>query len=75
MFLCYTGVETLDGSTIWLFNGTDLSKRDLYYNVATIDYVRDHTGLNHENTTTLYNTNVTLTKSLIDYLTIKYPPC
>ena len=75
MFLAYTGVETLDGGTTWLSNGTDISKSGLYYRVATLDYVRDHTGLNHENTTTLYTTNVTQTKGLIDYLIIKYPPC
>ncbi|CAF4009016.1 unnamed protein product, partial [Rotaria sp. Silwood1] len=35
----YTRVETSDGGKTWLYNGTDISTSDLYYNVATIDYV------------------------------------
>ncbi|CAF4942187.1 unnamed protein product, partial [Rotaria sp. Silwood1] len=56
-------------------NGTDISTSDLYYNVATIDYVRNTTQLNNINVTTLYNTNITLAKCLLEYLKIKYPPC
>ncbi|CAF2667563.1 unnamed protein product [Rotaria sp. Silwood2] len=75
MFMAYTRVETLDGGKTWLFNGTDISKSDLYYNVATTAYVRDFTQLNSTYVTTLYNTNITQTKSLMEYLAIKYPPC
>ncbi|CAF2609713.1 unnamed protein product [Rotaria sp. Silwood2] len=75
MFIAYTRVETLDDGKTWLFNGTDISKSGLYYNVATLVYLRDITQLNNSNVTTLYETNVTLTKGLIEYLKIKYPPC
>ncbi|CAF2388246.1 unnamed protein product [Rotaria sp. Silwood2] len=75
MFLAYTRVETLDGGKTWLYNGTDISKSGLYYNVATIDYARDYTQLNSKNVTTYYATNVTLTKCLLDYLQKQYPPC
>ncbi|CAF4333122.1 unnamed protein product, partial [Rotaria sp. Silwood2] len=75
MFMAYTRVETLDGGKTWLFNGTDISKSDLYYNVATTAYVRDFTQLNSTYVTTLYDTNITQTRSLMEYLAIKYPPC
>ncbi|CAF1252517.1 unnamed protein product [Rotaria sordida] len=75
MFIAYTRVETLDDGETWLFNGTDISKSGLYYNVATTAYMRDHTQLNNIDVTTLYDTNVTQTRSLMNYLTMKYPPC
>ncbi|CAF3749961.1 unnamed protein product [Rotaria sordida] len=75
MFIAYTRVETLDDGKTWLFNGTDISKSGLYYNVATLAYVRDYTQLNNSNVTTLYESSVTLPKGLIEYLKIKYPPC
>jgi 5'-nucleotidase/UDP-sugar diphosphatase len=75
MFLAYTRVETFDGGKTWLFNGTDISKSGLLYNVATTAYIRDYTQFNNSNVITLYDTNITQTKSLMDYLPIKYPPC
>ncbi|CAF4791577.1 unnamed protein product [Rotaria sp. Silwood1] len=75
MFIAYTRVETLDNGKTWLFNGTDILKSGLYYNVVTTTYVRDYTQLNNSNVTILYNTNVTQTRSLMDYLKFKYPPC
>ncbi|CAF2883676.1 unnamed protein product [Rotaria sp. Silwood2] len=75
MFIAYTRIETLDDGKTWLFNGTDISKSNIYYNVATTVYVRDYTQLNNSNVTTLYNTNVTQTRSLMEYLKFKYPPC
>ena len=75
MFLAYTGVQTFDDGKTWFYNGTDISKTNLYYKVATTDYLRDKTQFNHPNVTTLYNTNTTQTKSLMDYLEVQYPPC
>ncbi len=75
MFLIYTGVETFDDGQTWLFNGTDISTSGLYYKVATTSYYRDNTLLNNPNVTTLHDTNITQTKSFLDYLAIKYPPC
>jgi hypothetical protein len=46
-----------------------------YTRVETTLYVRDHTQLINSNVTTLHYTNVTQTKSLMEYLKIKYPPC
>ncbi|CAF5107469.1 unnamed protein product, partial [Rotaria sp. Silwood1] len=45
MYLAYTRVEISDDGKTWLYNGTDISTSDLYYNVATIDYVRNTTQL------------------------------
>ncbi|CAF1333672.1 unnamed protein product [Rotaria sp. Silwood1] len=75
MFIACTRVETLDDGKTWLFNGTDILKSGFYYNVVTTTYVRDYTQLNNSNVTILYNTNVTQTRSLMDYLKFKYPPC
>ncbi|CAF4154939.1 unnamed protein product [Rotaria sp. Silwood2] len=75
MFMAYTRVETLDGGKTWLFNGIDISKTGLSYNVATLDYVRDNTALNHSDVNTLYDTNITHTRALMIYLKNKYPPC
>ncbi|CAF5050000.1 unnamed protein product [Rotaria sp. Silwood1] len=75
MFIAYTRVETLDNGKTWLFNGTDILKSGLYYNVVTTTYVRDYTQLNNSNVTVLYNTNITQTRSLMDYLKFKYPLC
>jgi 5'-nucleotidase len=75
MFLAYTRIETFDNGKTWLFNGADISKSGLNYNVATTSYVRDYTQLNNSNVITLYDTNITQTKSLMEYLRIKYPPC
>ncbi|CAF4114267.1 unnamed protein product, partial [Rotaria sp. Silwood1] len=75
MFIAYTRIETFDDGKTWLLNGTDISKSGLYYNVATTAYIRDFTQLNNTDVITLYDTNVTQTRSLMDYLTIKYPPC
>ncbi|CAF3981965.1 unnamed protein product [Rotaria sordida] len=73
MFLAYTRVKTFDNGKTWLLNGTDISKSDLYYNVATIAYVRDNTQLNNPTVTTLYESSVPVAKGLIKYLKIKYP--
>ena len=75
MFLAYTGVQTFDDGKTWLFNGTDISQSHLDYRVATTSYLRDNTQFNHPNVTTILYTNVTQTKSLMDYLRIQYPPC
>ncbi|CAF1171281.1 unnamed protein product [Rotaria sp. Silwood1] len=75
MFMAYTRVETLDEGKTWLFNGTDISKTGLSYNVATLDYIRDNTALNHSDVNTLYDTNITHTRALLGYLKRKYPPC
>ncbi|UJR14434.1 hypothetical protein I4U23_001431 [Adineta vaga] len=75
MFLAYTRIETSDGGKTWLFNGTDISKSGLNYSVATTSYIRDYTQLNNTNVITLYDTNITQTRSLMEYLKIKYPPC
>ncbi|CAF1264425.1 unnamed protein product [Rotaria sordida] len=75
MFLAYTRIETLDDGKTWLHNGTDISKSSLYYNVVTIDYTRRNTQFNNRDVTTLYETNVTLTKCFMEYLKSKYPPC
>ncbi|CAF3627605.1 unnamed protein product [Rotaria sp. Silwood1] len=75
MFIAYTRIETFDDGKTWLLNGTDISKSGFYYNVATTAYIRDFTQLNNTDVITLYDTNVTQTRSLMDYLTIKYPPC
>ncbi|CAF2066784.1 unnamed protein product [Rotaria magnacalcarata] len=68
-------VETLDGGKTWLLNGTDISKSGVYYNVATSAYVRDATELKNVGVTTLYETNITQTRALLEYLKIQYPPC
>ncbi|CAF3892907.1 unnamed protein product [Rotaria sordida] len=73
MFIAYTRVKTFDNGKTWLFNGTDISKSGLYYNVATIAYVRDNTKLNNPNVTTFYESSVPVAKGLIKYLKIKYP--
>ncbi|CAF0951440.1 unnamed protein product [Adineta ricciae] len=75
MFLAYTRVETNDGGKTWLFNGTDISKSGLNYRVATTSYLRDYTQLNNTNVITLHDTNITQTRSFMEYLQIKYPPC
>ncbi|CAF2838355.1 unnamed protein product [Rotaria sp. Silwood2] len=75
IFIAYTRVETFDGGNTWLLNGTDISKSGLYYDVATTAYIRDFTQLNKSYVITLHNANVTQTKSLMQYLTIKYSPC
>lgn len=75
MFMAYTGVQTPDGGTTWFFNGTDISKTGLNYTVVTLDYVRDNTHFKDPRVTTLLASNVTLTRSFLDYLKIKYPPC
>jgi 5'-nucleotidase/UDP-sugar diphosphatase len=74
-FVLYTGVETLDKGKTWLVNGTDISTSDLHYRVATMEYIRATTELNSPNVIILQQTNKTQTKSLIDYMKIKYPPC
>jgi len=43
------------------------------YKVATIEYAKNNTALN--NATIIQQTSASQTKVLIDYLTIKYPPC
>jgi 5'-nucleotidase len=74
MFLSYCGVETKDGQT-WFVNGQDISKTSLNYNVATMDYAYGHTKLNDSSVTVLKLYDITQTKSLINYLPTKYPPC
>jgi 5'-nucleotidase len=73
MFLAYTRVETFDDGKTWLFNGTDISKSGLNYIVATTSYLRDYTQLkDHPNVITLHDTNITQTKSLMEYLKTEY---
>ncbi|CAF0929882.1 unnamed protein product [Adineta steineri] len=75
MFLAYTRVETPDDGKTWLFNGIDISKSGLTYRIATTSYLRDNTQLNNSDVVTLYDSNTTQTKSLLEYLQRKYPPC
>ncbi|CAF3101203.1 unnamed protein product [Rotaria socialis] len=75
MFIDYTAVETLHGGKTWLLNGTDISKSGAYYNVATSAFVRDATELKNVDVTTLYETNITQTRTLLEYLKVQYPPC
>ncbi|CAF0977633.1 unnamed protein product [Adineta steineri] len=73
--LAYAGVETLNNGETWLVNGMDISTSGLNYTVATIEYTKLRTELNHPDVTVLQKTNLTQAKILIDYLKIKYPPC
>jgi 5'-nucleotidase len=75
MFISYNGVETPDQGKTWIINGTDISKSGLKYNVATMDYAKDNTGLNNTLVTVLKAYNITQTQSLISYLSTVYPPC
>ena len=74
MFISYSGVETTDGGKTWYINGTDVSKSGLRYNVATMSYARANV-LNDTSVNVLQEYNITQTTSLIDYLTVIYPPC
>jgi 5'-nucleotidase len=73
MFLTYTGIETPDNGNTWIVNGTDISNSNMVYRVATISFLQNATLLNNINVTTLYDTNITQTKSVMDYLEMKYP--
>ena len=73
LFLSYTGVQTSDGGTTWLVNGINIATSGLNYNVATTDYAKAKTALS--STAFLTTTTLMQSKVLIDYLTVKYPPC
>ena len=75
MFLSYAGVQTLDGGSTWLIDGVDITISNISYLVATLDYTRQNTALSDVNVTFIQQYNVTQTKTLINYLGIKYPPC
>jgi 5'-nucleotidase len=75
MFLTYTGIETTDDGNTWIVNGMDISKSNMNYRVATISYLQNNTLLNDPNVTVLYDTNITQTRSFLEYLEMKYPPC
>jgi 2',3'-cyclic-nucleotide 2'-phosphodiesterase (5'-nucleotidase family) len=75
MFLSYTHVQTLDEGSTWLINGSNIATSGINYTVATLDFTRKNTRLNNGNVTLIQQYNVTQTKTLIDYLRIKYPPC
>jgi 5'-nucleotidase/UDP-sugar diphosphatase len=75
MFLVYCGIETMDEGKTWLINGKDISKSGLTYNVVTTAYARKHDELNGPKVIVLEEYNITHTKSLINYLPLKYPPC
>jgi len=75
MFISYSGVETPDQGKTWIINGTDISKSGLKYNVATMSYAKENTGLNDTSVIVLKEYNITQTKSLISYLSSLYPPC
>jgi 5'-nucleotidase len=70
----YCGINTPDQGNTWLFNGTDISKTGLNYNVATITYVKN-TQFNSPTVIVWNNFNITQTQGFINYLKIKYPPC
>jgi len=73
-FLSFCGINTPDQGTTWLINQTDISKSDLNYSVATIQYLKD-TLFKHPTVTIWKQFNITQTQGLIDYLQEKYPPC
>jgi 2',3'-cyclic-nucleotide 2'-phosphodiesterase (5'-nucleotidase family) len=76
LFLSYCGVETKDDGKTWLINGQDISKTGLNYNVATMSHARRQIkGLEDPTVIELKLYNITQTKSLINYLPTKYPPC
>jgi 5'-nucleotidase len=74
MFVSYSGVETQDNGKTWLINGTDISKSGLRYNVATMDFARQHI-FNDTSIIILKEYKITQTASLINYLSKIYPPC
>jgi 5'-nucleotidase/UDP-sugar diphosphatase len=73
LFLSYQGVESSDGGTTWLVNGINIATSGVNYSVATIEYAKNYTALN--NAAIIQRTNASQTKVLIDYLSVKYPPC
>ena len=76
LFLSYCGVETKDDGKTWLINGQDISKTGLKYTVATMSHARRQIkGLEDPTVIELKLYNITQTKSLINYLPTKYPPC
>lgn len=74
LFVSYVGVRSLDNGLTWSdLQGRNLTTSSMNYTVATIEFARTAIGLN--DTTVLEKTNITQTKSVIDYLKQKYPPC
>ena len=75
LFIGYTGIETSDEGSTWLVDGVNVATSGLVYRVATSAYVKDNTNLTDVSVVLLQQTGVTQTRALIDYLTVKYPPC
>ncbi|CAF1053376.1 unnamed protein product [Adineta ricciae] len=75
MFLAYEGIATFDEGKTWLLNGTDISKSKENYNIVTLDYARENTGLNDPAVTIIHNYDLLHTKALLNYLRMIYPPC
>lgn len=75
-FVSYCGdAQTTDGGTTWFINGEDISKTGRSYNVATMDYAREHIGFNGSEVTITHEYTITQTQSLIQYLPTRYSPC
>lgn len=75
LFIGYTGIETSGGGSTWLVNGVNVATSGLVYNIATSAFVTENTKLKNPSVVLLQQTGVTQTRAVIDYLTVKYPPC
>ena len=76
MYITYGGaIQRNTQDNTWRINGQDISKSGLNYNIATMSYARMNTKLNDTSVIILKTYPITQTKSLIDYLPTKYPPC